>query len=973
MTIRRAVFGAVVALAALLGGGAAPASAHPIPIQATPEAGVVTQKASTSVAIALTEPVVARGSRVRILGPTGKPVAVGPLSTSGGGRVLSVKPQQDLERGIYQVRWSALGDDGHVVNGSFRFGVAGPNGEAPAGVETLTGAGERLAADDSPRDSVVQVLGRWLGILAASVLLGSLLLVRRLRRDGAFDESAARRVTRLAPVAWALVAVAAIEGVISAATSGAGGALDPRLLVTAATAVSDLTRLIIVALIPLLIFVVRRSGNWAVELVYLAGAFGVLSTYAISGHALSEPTWSYLLLVLAHVLTAAVWLGGVGAVALAITRAGIDFRTALRTYTPVAVYALAGAILTGALAAVREVDHWYFLRWSDYGRVVLLKSLFVGAVVLVGVIAWRRSRSEQSGASASIHRLLRIEFVGALIVLVFAATLPGLVQGREQPLPAQRDSLFAGPAFATALLGRTDAAVGLAPARTGANVLTVGTVPEQVIPKRVSVRLSCASCGVRPRDIDLRRHGGRTWAAPVDVAVDGRWSARVLVDGQPATTVQLQVGVPHAPGAPAINVLAVADLSGPAAERCRAHIIGLELALARVNADGGLDGGRKVVPLVLDSGGTAAGAARAAERGLAANPIASAGTCGDGGVAAARAVSRAGLPSVVGDPAVDPTTSRGVYRLAADPYVQGLGIGQLVRGRILPTSEPGVRVVRAAVADDLQGKRFLAGLRAGLLATSAPPGFPAVDGPGPQLVVLPAGTVGGLGDEELIDTLDRRQTSALVIDGPQAGGADTRAIERIGAERGEDLVPAPVLLSERALSETVVRAAGTLGRLGAVQGVSEVSTNSRDAELYQLAVPQLFRGEIASLDGLRGYATGLALRDALRDGTSADDIEWSLRSPRVFTNSLLAPWSPRAPGAGSPSVVALQPQFIAPTLVPASAGGEAKDTEYFPQGGWTVTTPTPLGIVPGLAQPEVSTASLSLSTPLTWHSPQMSP
>ena len=73
----------------------------------------------------------------------------------------------------------------------------------------------------------------------------------------------------------------------------------------------------------------------------------------------------------------------------------------------------------------------------------------------------------------------------------------------------------------------------------------------------------------------------------------------------------------------------------------------------------------------------------------------------------------------------------------------------------------------------------------------------------------------------------------------------------------------------------------------------------------------------------------------------------------MFSNALLAPWSPSEPGAGSPNAVALQPQFLPPTLVPSAIGGEAKDTEYFPQGSWTVTSRAPLGIVPGLRQPPV--------------------
>ena len=57
-----------------------------------------------------------------------------------------------------------------------------------------------------------------------------------------------------------------------------------------------------------------------------------------------------------------------------------------------------------------------------------------------------------------------------------------------------------------------------------------------------------------------------------------------------------------------------------------------------------------------------------------------------------------------------------------------------------------------------------------------------------------------------------------------------------------------------------ILSAGALGRIGAMQGVSEVATNTADAELYKSAVPLLFRGDIASVDGLRGYAAGLALQ-----------------------------------------------------------------------------------------------------------------
>ena len=311
------------------------------------------------------------------------------------------------------------------------------------------------------------------------------------------------------------------------------------------------------------------------------------------------------------------------------------------------------------------------------------------------------------------------------------------------------------------------------------------------------------------------------------------------------------------------------------------------------------------------------------------------------------------MPSVVGDPGVDPTAAEDVFRLAADPFAQGVAFGQLVRNRILASGEPGVRTVRALLGKDLQGRRLLAGLRAGLRASSAVRGSPATPGPRPSLRLLEPGSLARLSRGELAALVDRLSTTALIVDGPGQGGADARAIALLGVARGADLAPAPLLFSERVLSETLVLSAGALGRIGAVQGVSEVATNTADGALYQAAVPLLFRGDLASVDGLRGYATGLALRDALRSGTDAGQIVARLRDPRVFTNALLAPWSPREPGAGSPNVVALQPQFLSPTLVPTSIGGESKASVYFPQGSWTVTSGVPLGVTPALRQPAV--------------------
>ncbi|KRA38849.1 MULTISPECIES: copper resistance protein CopC [unclassified Nocardioides] len=943
MILRQFVVVAVVALSALLGSGAAPAAAHPNAIQSTPEAGSVAPEAPKAISIALSEPAVARGSTLKVTGPDGKVVATGPVTEKANGQILSVVPRTTLASAIYTVRWSALGDDGHVVSGSFRFGVAAANGDDPPGAASLTGAGQRPESS-AAGDSAIRWAGRWAGILVASVLFAGLLLLHRLRRADEITPAAESRILRFAPIAWLVTVLAAFAGALTSATAGATGELDVGLLTDSATGRADLARLAFVAVATVALLVVRRQRRvraWA----GLVAAGGVLASYAFSGHVLTEPSVPYLLAVVVHVLAAGLWLGGLGAVALAARVGGVEVRTALRRYAGIAIGALVVVVLTGVAAAIREVAHWYFLTWSGYGRVVIAKAALVVVIAVIGLIAWRRSQRERE---AGPGRAVGLELVVGVVVLALAVTLGALVQGRERPLPAQVGTLFAGPAAATAVLDTGTAAVGLAPARVGDNVLTVALPPETPTAGKVSVLLS--GPGEQPRTLELQQNGGRTWSAPVDVSSNGQWRAEVTVNGgEPAQAVALEVGVPEAPGATPVNVIAVADLSGPAAERCRAHVLGVQMALARVNADGGLDGGRKVALLTLDSGGTADGARKAVARALRAGGIASAGTCGGGGSEAVEAMADADIPVVVGDPAVDPTETPGVFRLVADPFAQGIALGQLIRGRIQPAGVADEPVVRALVADDLQGRRLLAGLKLGITPEAAPEGFADPSSrPIPEVVQLEPGALAALDDGALTRVIDARRTTALVVDLPNAGGADVGAIERLGRARGDKVLTSPILLSERVLSETVVRASGALGHLGAVQGVSEVSTSSTDGVLYRMAVPQLFRGELASLDGLRGYAAGRAIAEALETGTSSKDIVAYLSSPDVFSSALLAPWSRRSPGLGSTAVVPLQPQFLAPTLIPGSSGGERQDDSYFPEGNWTVTSTAPLGLVPGL-------------------------
>ena len=202
-----------------------------------------------------------------------------------------------------------------------------------------------------------------------------------------------------------LVAFAGVEGILSGASSGTGDALDFGLLTASATGVSDLARGSLVAVVSLALLLAGRPRPALRDRIYLGGGAAVLLTYALSGHALAFPTFWALLDQGVHVLAAGLWLGGVLALALVTLRGGVRLLDGARAFAPVAGAALGIAIVTGVLAAVREVDQWYFLRWSDYGRLVIVKAVArrarrAGRGRRLVALARRRRRRPAAAAAA---------------------------------------------------------------------------------------------------------------------------------------------------------------------------------------------------------------------------------------------------------------------------------------------------------------------------------------------------------------------------------------------------------------------------------------------------------------------------------------------------------------------------------------------------------------------------------------------
>ena len=945
-------------LLVLIPWSAQPAWGHPYLVQTEPGPGVALPNPPGRIQIGFTEPVVLDGSSLRLEDSEGKDVPLGPLGSPKEGPGLAADIKGALGGDVYLVRWSVLSEDGHSSTGEYRFGVNGPNNTPPRNAELLNATGgpsDQVPESDSPGRIAV----RWLGLLGASLLVGGAVLLARLR--GRLDDEMATafssRWVQAARIGWVLAVIASIVAVVAAGGAGSGGFRTSVVLATSTgtVAVARLAGVVIAGLLGLF----GRPGVRRDQFFGLSGAF-FLGAEAVGGHITAITSgWRFPAIMAqgAHLAAAGMWVGGLGILAWAVT--GIAgparpaaLRAAAAAFRPAAAVSAAVVIATGVIASVREVEHRYFLVWSDYGRFLLGKWALVAAMLVLGALVGRAvsTRRRPAGAGARIRPvggLVRTEAVLGVAVLVFAATLAGVAQGRGQPLPAQRGSVLAGPAFANVVVGGGLVRVALAPAAPGPNRFTAvlaspieaaaagGVEPAAGVPGEqdsVSVSLVC-DCAAEPVEATLTKTAG-AWRADVDLPAEGVWRASLTVGGgKSLAPVALRVDAGDAPGAPAYEISAIGDLSGAAARRCRSFQLGLVLSLAFVNARGGVGGGRKVVVRAGDDAGDPDEARRLAESHRDANLAV---PCGPAGAETARILGER-MPVIMADALAPPVDGERIFRLSGDPYAEGWAAGRtLARTGFVGRPDAPRRMSVVVEADDPAKDRIVAGARDALALDPA------------KAAEVEGDPVGSTADVEVVVRTHEPGTPLFPVVQEAVNGdvysATLLAAEPVALAAALDqlsdveiVTTAAIFAASRAFDEAFLRSS-KIGRRGDVKVYGEVAPDSGDSLLYTKLVSSIFPGEQSTVDGLRGFMAGRALTAGLAGGSTTEALVDHLRVTGLLKSEvtggpqdgLVSGWSPAAPAAGSWRFLLFKGSFIPGGLIP---GRSPEPGRYFPEGG----------------------------------------
>jgi copper transport protein len=407
----------------------AAAGAHAALLSSSPRWNAVLHAAPPVLRLVFDEDVVPHLARVTVLNGRGQDVAGAPVVTGG---VVAVR-LRPLPKDSYTVRWQVVAvDDGHVTEGAWTFGVqTKPLPPAPA-----SGTGIPIAP---------QLLA-WLQFLGVALAGGALTVralvwlpaARALGEDG----------TRDAPIAlWTGVAGALIglhAGLLAFLVDSypivGGGVLnfaDAQIIpIRVGTHVGQAWTVMTFAWLGVLALLI---GAWVTprrreRLLACAGGLALMTAFGLSyaSHADGRDTLA-LLADYAHLLAAALWVGGLVSLAILVgvvrpfARPARDAfaRACLVEWSGLAVAIVVQLVIAGGYLALRELPNASALVTSAYGRALLGKSaIAAGALALGGYhhrfVVPRIARGEPV---VTIRRTLTAEASLVLAALVLAAIL----------------------------------------------------------------------------------------------------------------------------------------------------------------------------------------------------------------------------------------------------------------------------------------------------------------------------------------------------------------------------------------------------------------------------------------------------------------------------------------------------------------------------------------------------------------------
>jgi copper transport protein len=430
---RALLLGAAVAM--LASGHARPARAavpaarfHATLISSEPAKGSTVTTSPARIYLVFSEEVEPSLGGIKLVGPGGRVVTLKPAGDPRNVSALVGPVTTPLGAGVWRVEWRITSEDGHPIDGSFTFTVAGPVADTTSAVAATPPASEpqpdsssvEAATVETPAHSALSevpllpAILRGLGVGFLTAFAG-LLWYFGSRRDRAPHPRAERLASSLAiGAAIALVLHLFVWTLAVSPDRSFGGEQLSAMLVSKVGRI-EVTRTALAVL-----------GCWALVLVRrdrlaLGFAVAALAVSSATGHSGAiHPAWTIPMRAL-HFAAITLWLGGLLWL-LSLDRSDVAAVVAeTQRVSSAAMFAVIAVTFSGIVQTKFFIGEWGELVRSTYGWVVLIKLAGLGVLVLFGAHHRYRvmPKLAEAGVVDDFARSLRKEvLVISVVVLV---------------------------------------------------------------------------------------------------------------------------------------------------------------------------------------------------------------------------------------------------------------------------------------------------------------------------------------------------------------------------------------------------------------------------------------------------------------------------------------------------------------------------------------------------------------------------
>jgi copper transport protein len=498
-------------LAVLVACAVAPAAAaaHATIVSTTPGDTAVVKTAPRQVTLEWSESVDLGKDSVQLLDGSGKRIATPPPERGANARTAAMTLPRGLANGTYVVSWRVVSADSHPVSGAFSFSIG-----APSAVVFSTGGASNAVV------KAIDAVARGIAFLGLAITIGGAVVLFLLWPEGRADPRGRRLL-------WGGIGALLLGSVVVLLVQGpyaSGGSLvdvvKPSLFsfsLSTRFGHAIVIRIVLALVLAGLVMRALERGGRERAILLPAGAcvLGLVLTWTLTDHSRTGvQTWLGVPVASVHLLAMALWFGGL--IAVLLLRPG---REVIARFSRLALASFLVLGATGVYLAWRQVGGFPALPATDFGKLLLLKT---GIVVAIVVPAYYSRRAVQRGGS--VRQTVAGEACLGLAVLAVTATLVNTAPARVSYIDPVNTTVT-GPAGARVQ-------VRLSPAKQGPNVLDVYLVRRDgtllVVPELTAQLIPKGSAG--PLKVDLAAaEPGHYVDDRLSVPFVGDWTLRLQI------------------------------------------------------------------------------------------------------------------------------------------------------------------------------------------------------------------------------------------------------------------------------------------------------------------------------------------------------------------------------------------------------------------------------------------------------------